>query len=74
MCVLPPSHIRRRREREKEDREYGLINEEGNRDNDYDNDEDSQVDEELSALKVKVEGLVGKDLAEKFLKGRLKIR
>ena len=62
------------REREKEDREYGLINEEGNRDNDYDNDEDSQVDEELSALKVKVEGLVGKDLAEKFLKGRLKIR
>lgn len=37
-------------------------------------DENSQVDEEVTELKVKVENLVGKELAEKFLMGRLKLR
>lgn len=37
-------------------------------------EEDPMIDEELLAIKIKVQDLVGKELAEKFLKGRLKIR
>ena len=39
-----------------------------------DDDENSQIDEELEAIKLKVENLVGKELAEKFLMGRFKLR